>query len=72
MTLRDEVTQTINPGDDFYQYVNKKWLDAHPIPADKSRFGAFTELDETVNAQLRTLLESPAAADEPYTVALES
>jgi len=70
MTLQDEVTPTINPGDDFYQYANKKWLDAHPIPADKSRFGAFTELDETVNAQLRTLLESPAAADEPYTVAL--
>ncbi len=70
MTLQDEVTPAINPGDDFYNYVNKKWSDAHPIPADKSRFGAFTELDETVNTQLHELLETPTTDDEPYTVAL--
>ncbi|MBK7110475.1 MAG: hypothetical protein IPH61_15485 [Bacteroidetes bacterium] len=24
-----------NPGDDFYEYVNAKWIASHPIPADK-------------------------------------
>jgi len=66
MTLRDEITESINPGDDFYTFVNKKWLDAHPIPSDKSRFGAFTELAETVDAQLKELVESPVTASETY------
>ena len=36
---------SVKPGDDFYQYANGGWLKSNPIPADKSRFGAFEELD---------------------------
>lgn len=57
MNLRDEITDSIAPGDDFYNYVNKKWRDSNPIPADKARYGVLTELGETVTEQLRTLLE---------------
>ena len=70
MTLQDEITDSIKPGDDFYNFVNRKWSDAHPIPADKSRFGAFTELGETVNAQLHELLEASSGDNEPPTVSL--
>ncbi|MFN3940643.1 MAG: hypothetical protein ACK4IY_08635, partial [Chitinophagales bacterium] len=28
---------TFKPGDDFYAFVNAKWIAANPIPADKSR-----------------------------------
>jgi predicted metalloendopeptidase len=66
MTLRDEVTPEINPGDDFYNYVNKKWRDANPIPADKSRYAAFTELDERVTEQLHALLTSDPTDNEAY------
>jgi len=60
MNLREEITPTINPGDDFYNYVNQKWRDAHPIPADKPRVSALSDLDETVTKQLHELLEKPA------------
>lgn len=66
MKLTDEIMQSINPGDDFYSYVNQKWLDAHPIPDDKARYGAFTELDIQVTEQLHELLTSPGSNDEPY------
>ena len=26
--------QAIDPGDDFFAYVNQKWIEANPIPAD--------------------------------------
>lgn len=55
--LRSEVTDTIRPGDDFYGYVNKKWLDAHLIPNDKARIGAFTEISDENIERLRALLE---------------
>ncbi len=70
MSLQDEVTPAINPGDDFYEYVNKKWCQDNPIPADEARYSALTQLDETVTAQLRVLLEKPVRKTEPHNSAL--
>src|SRR5882724_9889819 len=64
MKLHDEITPLINPGDDFYNYVNKKWLDNNPIPADKARYSALTELDERVSEQLHGLLEKSSKKNE--------
>jgi putative endopeptidase len=64
MSLRDEITPSINPGDDFYSYVNKKWCDDNPIPADKARYSAMTELGETVTKQLHALLKQPVGGNE--------
>ncbi|NWJ53038.1 MAG: M13 family metallopeptidase [Bacteroidetes bacterium] len=49
------------PGDDFYQYANGGWLKNNPIPADKSRFGAFEEIDELNTTQLKGIMEEAAA-----------
>lgn len=70
MSLQNEVSSTIHPGDDFYQYVNKKWIDSHPIPDDKSRMAAFTILDDETTEKLKTLLESPQTANELRSVSL--
>jgi putative endopeptidase len=52
---------TTKPGDDFYQYANGGWLKNNPIPADKSRFGAFEEIDELNTTQLKGIMEEVAA-----------
>ena len=35
---------SVRPGDDFFRYVNGQWLDANPIPDDRSAFDAFAVL----------------------------
>lgn len=44
--------------DDFYQHVNGVWLQKTEIPADKSRWGSFSELQENTLPQLRELIEA--------------
>ena len=59
------LSDTIDPGDDFFAYVNQKWLDANPLPPEYSRFGAFNLLREKstsdVNTLVDSLLKKPAA-----------
>lgn len=70
MSLQNEISPDIQPGDDFYNYVNKKWIDAHPIPDDKSRMAAFTILDDETTDKLKVLLESPSSDTEPRNISL--
>ncbi len=53
---------TLNPGDDFFGFVNNKWIAAHPIPADKAKYGAFYMLDDNSLSMLRNTLESASKA----------
>ncbi|MDO9324077.1 MAG: M13 family metallopeptidase, partial [Methanoregula sp.] len=49
------VNESIRPGDDFYSHVNDAWLRSHPIPADKSAYGSFYELEDKVDNDLLAL-----------------
>lgn len=40
----DEREPSVKPGDDFYRYVNGKWLDSYQLKSDEMRYGAFVEL----------------------------
>jgi len=46
-----------NLKDDFYTFVNKKWLDETILPADKSRYGTFNILDDNTKDKLKKLIE---------------
>lgn len=35
---------TVSPREDFYSYVNGRWMDSVEIPADRGRWGSFDEL----------------------------
>ena len=49
--------QSVDPGDDFFDYVNGKWIDANPIPSEYSRFGAFTLLGEKSRDDVKALVD---------------
>jgi putative endopeptidase len=46
--------------DDFYRHVNGTWLKKTEIPADKIGWGAFYEIRESIQPQLRALIEEAA------------
>ena len=54
------------PQDDFFDYVNGKWISRTEIPAEYSRYGSMQILQETIEVQLRELIEAMAnMADRP-------
>src|SRR6185295_7909907 len=53
----------IKPGDDFFEYVNAKWIAANPIPSTKSRWGAFNLLDENSKKTLREIMEDDSKSN---------
>ena len=53
-----ELDKKIDPCADFNCFVNAKWVAAHPIPPDRTRWGSFDALREgSLDAQ-RTIVES--------------
>ncbi|MDR2216601.1 MAG: M13 family metallopeptidase [Nevskiaceae bacterium] len=68
---RDEA---VKPGDDFFDYANGKWLASFQMPADKARFGAFDQLAEQSETDVRAIVDEllanpPAAGSTPAKVA---
>ncbi|MCC2955030.1 M13 family peptidase [Massilia sp. IC2-477] len=59
----------VEPGvraqDDFFEYLNGKWLKTVEIPADKSSWGAFHKLHDDTQPQLRAIIEKSAATKNP-------
>lgn len=52
---------TVAPGEDFYQYSNGGWMKNHPLPDEKSRYGAFDMLAEQNREQVKGLIEETAS-----------
>lgn len=60
---KEDMNLEVNPGDDFFEYANGTWMKNTPIPADKSRYGAFTILREKANEAVHNLLEEAAKTE---------
>src|SRR3989344_5133436 len=51
-----EIDARVRPQDDFFRYVNARWMKANPVPAHESRWGTFIVLRYKTERQLRALL----------------
>lgn len=51
---------SVNPGDDFFRYINGKWLDTHEIPADRSKDGGMYSLRDAAEENVRNIIEKIA------------
>ena len=65
---------SVKPGDDFYRYVNGKWISSFTMPADKARYGVFDALRDKSETDVHTLLDElesrpPAAGSVQQKVA---
>ncbi|RZG04813.1 M13 family peptidase [Pseudoalteromonas sp. CO348] len=57
LSARDE---SVKPGDDFFMYASGTWYKNYEMPADKTRFGAFSALAERSEEQVKTIIEEIA------------
>ena len=55
MIISDDLDSTVNPSDDFAEYVNGKWKINNPIPNKYTKWGTFELLHED---NLKKLLET--------------
>ena len=58
----EQLTATIRPQDDLFRHVNGAWLDSAEIPEDRAVYGTFHRLRDEAEAQLRTIVDTAAAA----------
>ena len=55
--------KSVNPGDDFFQYVNGTWIKVTPIPSDKPSFGVFATLADETRKRTQMLIQETASGD---------
>ncbi|MEL0639268.1 M13 family metallopeptidase [Pseudoalteromonas aliena] len=58
LTARNE---SVKPGDDFFMYASGTWYDNYEMPADKTRYGAFSGLAERSEGDVKAIIEEIAA-----------
>ncbi len=65
----DYLDRSISPATNFYDFANGQWRKDNPVPADKSRWGGFTELAErnwfSIHEILDETLRANAAPHSP-------
>ncbi|WP_095505214.1 M13 family metallopeptidase [Paraferrimonas sedimenticola] len=54
LTARNEA---VKPGDDFFMYASGTWYDNFVMPADKTRYGAFSALGERSEERVKEIIE---------------
>lgn len=58
-----DLDANLRPQDDFFRYVNGKWLDNTEIPPEWSGYGIFQILFDRTEEQVKALIESAAAGE---------
>ncbi|MFY8325779.1 M13 family metallopeptidase [Pseudoalteromonas sp. ZZD1] len=61
LTARNDA---VKPGDDFFMYASGTWYDNYEMPADKTRYGAFSGLAERSEERVKEIIEEIAARDD--------
>jgi putative endopeptidase len=57
-----QMDTSVKPGDDFYRYVNGKWLDSFQMPADRASYGTGTVVFEKTESDLHAILDELAGS----------
>ncbi len=52
----ENLDQTANSGDDFYQFATGGWQELHPLTGEYARYGSFDKLAEDNREQLKDLI----------------
>lgn len=57
------ISDTVDPGDDFYRFVNEGWIDTAELPQGFSSLSGFTELFLSTEERVQGLINEAAARE---------
>ncbi|HEY4129967.1 MAG TPA: M13 family metallopeptidase [Gemmatimonadaceae bacterium] len=63
--------KAVRPGNDFFRYVNGRWLDRTAIPADKPSYSLRAAMSDVTERRLHELLEAAAAKSSHQSTVLD-
>ena len=61
----DYMDSSVKPGDNFYLFVNGKWIKQAVIPPTESGIGSFIDLRNGTKGHLRSILDSVSKVPQP-------
>ena len=56
-------SNSVKPGEDFYQYVNEAWIEANPLTPEYSRYGQFNILNDSSNNRVKRIVTNLASTN---------
>ena len=56
---------SVDPGDNFFEYVNGTWLKETEIPSDRSNYSSFGVLRDEAEIKVREIIERAASVENP-------
>jgi len=56
---------SVKPGDNFFLYVNGKWIDTAKIPATESGVGAFLDVYNRTKEHIKTIFDDVSKTEKP-------
>ena len=59
----ENMDTSVDPGNNFMEYVNGNWIKSHTIPADKASFGSFNILRDNSEEEVKGIIEEAASGD---------
>lgn len=63
--LTQNMDLSVQPGDNFFNYVNGTWLKKTEIPADKATYGSFAILADEAQAHVKAIIDEASQGDYP-------
>jgi len=61
--IHENMDLSVNPGEDFFSYVNGQWVANTEIPADRSDYGTFGVLRDEAQENVKVIIETTASGD---------
>ncbi len=61
--LKQNMDTTVNPGDNFTEFVNGNWAKKTSIPADRATYGTMAILYDKSQDDVKTIIEDAAKAN---------
>ncbi len=55
---RSNLNLEVNPSENFFEYANGGWMQAHPLTPEYARYGMFDLLRENAKTQLKELIDN--------------